>query len=147
MATKGGGGRKSKSGKLVVAAIDFGTTFSGYAFSFNHDYETDPTKVSVNTSWVAGTAGLMSLKTPTILLLDNSKKFVAFGYEAEEQYSDIAAEEKHKEYYYFRRFKMLLHKVAVSTSSNRNNSAISVIVRNRYSYNHSINRFSDTVAE
>lgn len=114
MATKGGSGRKSKCGKVVVAAIDFGTTYSGYAFSFNHDYENEPTKVAANTSWVAGTAGLMSLKTPTILLLDNSKKFVAFGYEAEEKYADLAAENLHKKYYYFRRFKMLLHKVSVS---------------------------------
>jgi hypothetical protein len=116
MATKGGkeGERKSKSGKVVVAAIDFGTTFSGYAFSFNHDYETDPTKVAANTSWVSGCAGLMSLKTPTILLLDNKKEIVAFGYEAEEQYSEIAGEGDHEKYYYYRRFKMLLHKVAVS---------------------------------
>lgn len=112
MATKGSSGRKSKSGKMVVAAIDFGTTFSGYAFSFNHDYESEPAKVSANTSWVAGSAGLMSLKTPTVLLLDNNKKFVAFGYEAEERYGELAAEEKHKKHYYFRRFKMLLHKVS-----------------------------------
>ncbi|XP_045205239.1 heat shock 70 kDa protein 12A-like [Mercenaria mercenaria] len=115
MATKTGTAkteRKSKSGKVVVAAVDFGTTFSGYAFSFSHDYEGEPTKVSANTSWVAGSAGLMSLKTPTILLLDNNKKFVAFGYEAEEKYSEIAADEEHKKYYYFRRFKMLLHKVS-----------------------------------
>ncbi|XP_053400026.1 heat shock 70 kDa protein 12A-like [Mercenaria mercenaria] len=115
MATKTGTAkteRKSKSGKVVVAAIDFGSTFSGYAFSFSHDYEVEPTKVSVNTSWVAGSAGLMSLKTPTILLLDNNKKFVAFGDEAEEKYLDIAADEEHHKYYYFRRFKMLLYKVS-----------------------------------
>jgi hypothetical protein len=30
----------------MVAAIDFGTTFSGWAFSFDHDYKSDPTKIS-----------------------------------------------------------------------------------------------------
>ncbi|XP_060574368.1 heat shock 70 kDa protein 12B-like [Ruditapes philippinarum] len=112
MATKGSHGREriSKSGKVLVAAIHFGTTFSGYAYSFNHDYEVDPTKMAANTSWVAGSAGLMSLKTPTILLLNNKKHFVAFGYEAEEQYSEKVADEDQKNYYYYRRFKLLLYK-------------------------------------
>ena len=28
-----------KRDKVLVAAIDFGTTYSGYAFSFKHDYQ------------------------------------------------------------------------------------------------------------
>jgi len=28
-----------KKDKMLVAAIDFGTTYSGYAFSFKHDYQ------------------------------------------------------------------------------------------------------------
>ena len=32
---------------LVVAAIDIGTTHSGYAFSFKHDYDKDPTQVDI----------------------------------------------------------------------------------------------------
>ena len=52
MATKGGGqvdGGKDGAtlGPFIVAAIDFGTTFSGYAFSFKHDYEKDPTQVGL----------------------------------------------------------------------------------------------------
>lgn len=39
--------------KLIVAAIDFGTTFSGYAFSFRHDFETDPYKIQAN-NWIGG---------------------------------------------------------------------------------------------
>ena len=31
--------------KLAVAAIDFGTTYSGYAYSFHSDYKKDPLKV------------------------------------------------------------------------------------------------------
>ena len=30
---------------FISAAIDFGTTFSGYAFSFKHEYEKDPCQV------------------------------------------------------------------------------------------------------
>ena len=104
--------RKSRSDKTVVAAIDFGTTYSGYAFSFRHDYETEPPKVNANPSWVAG-GNLMSLKTPTALLLDANQTFVAFGYAAEDQYGELAADEEHGEYYYFRRFKMSLHEKEV----------------------------------
>lgn len=46
--------------KLLTAAIDFGTTFSGYAFSFKYDYKRDPPKISTNQNWVAGSRGLMS---------------------------------------------------------------------------------------
>ena len=41
---------KKDSGLLdafIVAAIDFGTTYSGYAFSFKHDYDKDPTQVDI----------------------------------------------------------------------------------------------------
>jgi hypothetical protein len=47
------------STKLVVGAIDFGTTYSGYAFSFAHDYDKDPMKIQAN-HWIGG--GHMSLK-------------------------------------------------------------------------------------
>ena len=42
----GGADKSSGSiGPFISAAIDFGTTFSGYAFSFKHDYEKDPCQV------------------------------------------------------------------------------------------------------
>ena len=31
---------------IAVAAIDFGTTYSGYAYTFNADYKDDHTKVT-----------------------------------------------------------------------------------------------------
>lgn len=105
--------RKSRSNKVVVAAIDFGTTYSGYAFAFRHDFENEPPKINCNTSWVAG-GHLMSLKTPTVLLLNPNQELEAFGYEAEDQYGQLAADNEHADYYYFRRFKMHLHKTMVS---------------------------------
>ena len=36
-------------GKLLVAAIDFGTTFSGWAFLFKHEYNKDPSMVTCKT--------------------------------------------------------------------------------------------------
>jgi hypothetical protein len=94
---------------LMVAALDFGTTYSGYAFSMRSEFKTDPLKIHSNQTWNAGARALSSIKTPTCLLLDKEKKFVAFGYEAENQYADLVMDKKHDDYYFFHRFKMNLH--------------------------------------
>ena len=98
-----------KKEKILVAAIDFGTTYSGYAFSFKHDYQNDPTKVSTNQNWVAGSMQLVSLKAPTCVLFDEKKNFHSFGYEAENVYSELALDNEHHKWYFFKRFKMILH--------------------------------------
>ena len=38
-------GRPLHSDKVIVGAIDFGTTYSGYAYSQRDDFNKDPTKV------------------------------------------------------------------------------------------------------
>lgn len=98
--------------KVLVAAIDFGTTFSGYAFSFMHEHKKDPLKIST-TNWTAGSGGLVSLKTPTCVLFDQTGKFHSFGYDAEENYSNLALEDKHHDWFYFSRFKMMLYNTKV----------------------------------
>jgi hypothetical protein len=45
---------------MLVAALDFGTTYSGYAFSLKHDYKKDPLKIHANQAWNAGGRQLMS---------------------------------------------------------------------------------------
>ncbi|KAK3596867.1 hypothetical protein CHS0354_039862, partial [Potamilus streckersoni] len=97
----------SKRNYLMVAAIDFGTTYSGYAFSFKHEFDKDPLKISAN-NWTAGSRGLVSLKTPTTVLINSKKEFEAFGYEAEDKYAELAEDEDHTGWYYYRRFKMML---------------------------------------
>ncbi|WAQ98309.1 HS12B-like protein [Mya arenaria] len=107
--------KKTISYKLVVAAIDFGSTFSRYAYSMNHDFNENPSKVSTNSDWVAG-GQLISHEAPTVLLLNPDRTFKAFGYDAESQYGELAAQDAerddgklfHKEHFYFRRFKMKL---------------------------------------
>ena len=96
----------SSSGALLVAAIDFGTTYSGYAFSTKHDYKRDPTIVSSHT-WSGGQ--LLSLKTPTCVLFKSDKTFDCFGFEAEDKYMDLSMEETNNQWYFFRRFKMQLY--------------------------------------
>ncbi|XP_076081761.1 heat shock 70 kDa protein 12A-like isoform X1 [Mytilus galloprovincialis] len=94
---------------LMVAALDFGTTYSGYSFSMRDEFVKDPLKIQANPVWKAGSRQFMSMKTPTCLLLDGKREFVAFGYDAENQWADLLLDGEHEEYYYFERFKMNLH--------------------------------------
>ncbi|XP_045170338.2 heat shock 70 kDa protein 12B-like [Mercenaria mercenaria] len=95
----------STSSHLLVAAFDFGTTYSGYAFSFRND----PLKVQTNHGWNAGSEKLISLKTPTCVLLSPDRKFHSFGFKAENKYTSLAEDDEHKGWLLFRRFKMILH--------------------------------------
>jgi hypothetical protein len=104
--------------KIIVAAIDFGTTFSGYAYSLRHDFERDPLHITVNQGWNSGS--IISLKAPTTVLLKPDKTFHSFGYEAEKKYADLAENENHENWYYFRQFKMRLNRTRVSISIVRN---------------------------
>ncbi|XP_071125381.1 uncharacterized protein [Mytilus edulis] len=89
----------------VVAAIDFGTTYSGFAFSHKRKNAKIITKQWQSTS---GT-GLESFKTPTSILLDPENKFCAFGYEAEEKYDNLSSTGDHGRWHFFKHFKMELH--------------------------------------
>jgi len=90
---------------LLVAAIDFGTSFSGYAYSFKND----PLKIHTNLVWNAGSEKLLSHKTPTCILLNPSKKFDSFGFDAENKYTTLAEKDSHHDWMLFQRFKMTIH--------------------------------------
>lgn len=100
---------------VLVAAIDFGTTFSGYAFQLTTEYNPDdPTKKILSPqAFNGGAAKLVSLKTATCLLLDRNQGIDSFGFEAEEKYANLCMDGDNEEYYYFRRFKMKLHETQV----------------------------------
>lgn len=97
--------------RLQVAAIDFGTTYSGYAFSFRSDFLENPLKIHTN-KWHSSSSGssLVSMKAPSCVLFSPEKTFHSFGYEAEDHYMELSREEHHKHWYFFKRFKMLLYK-------------------------------------
>ncbi|XP_062607409.1 uncharacterized protein LOC134269204, partial [Saccostrea cucullata] len=92
---------------FLVASIHIGTTYSGYAFGMKRELTKDPTKVYCPSWHVLD--GPSSSKTSTTILLDENRRFVSFGYEAEKQYAELADENEHKDYYYFHRFKMILY--------------------------------------
>lgn len=89
----------------VVVSIDFGTSFSGFAYSFNHEDGSED--IYMNRAW-GSAQGSSTLKTPTCLLLDPEKTFVSFGYEAADKYAELE-EGEDRSFYFFDRFKMLLH--------------------------------------
>lgn len=88
---------------MIVAAIDFGTTFSGYAYS----YRQNPLDIWTH-KWNAGTC--ISQKAPTCILLNPEKQFDSFGYEAEKRFAGLPEEvDDFDQWMFFRRFKMVLH--------------------------------------
>ena len=90
------------SDKLFVVAIDFGTTYSGYAFSNIHRKDEIFTH-----NWIEGIS--QAPKTPTSILFTPWKSFQSFGYEAEEKYAALSQDGEHKDWYFFKRFKLTLY--------------------------------------
>uniref|UniRef100_A0A8C6Z7G6 Heat shock protein family A (Hsp70) member 12B n=1 Tax=Nothoprocta perdicaria TaxID=30464 RepID=A0A8C6Z7G6_NOTPE len=88
----------------VVVAIDFGTTSSGYAFSFR----SDPEAIHMMRRWEGGDPGVANQKTPTSLLLTPAGAFHSFGYTARDYYHDLDPEEA-RDWLYFEKFKMKIH--------------------------------------
>ncbi|XP_019330509.1 PREDICTED: heat shock 70 kDa protein 12B, partial [Aptenodytes forsteri] len=88
----------------VVVAIDFGTTSSGYAFSFS----SDPEAIHMMRKWEGGDPGVANQKTPTSLLLTPEGVFHSFGYTARDYYHDLDPEEA-RDWLYFEKFKMKIH--------------------------------------
>ncbi|KAK3602709.1 hypothetical protein CHS0354_017151 [Potamilus streckersoni] len=95
--------------KLLVAAIDFGTTCTGYAYSLTQDYKKDPLNIGTKQSWPGcSDAGLQA---PTSVLFTPEKAFHSFGFEAETKYKDLAFDNNQRDWYYFKHFKMILHRM------------------------------------
>ncbi|XP_077989994.1 heat shock 70 kDa protein 12A-like [Glandiceps talaboti] len=97
---------------IGLIAMDIGTSFSGYAFSFNQPCAgVDTDDIHVKRTWGERTAlSQNTTKAPTCILLNEDMDFEAFGYEAQEIYSEMQGTEKEHLYYYFDKFKMVLYK-------------------------------------
>lgn len=105
---------------LLVAAIDFGTSSSGCAFSFRHGYKEDPLDIQFIKKWMGDNdCYIVSEKRPTCVLLSPQKEFLSFGYEAEQKYSELAFDSNHYDHYFFKEFKMVLHETRVSTTASK----------------------------
>nr|XP_046257964.1 heat shock 70 kDa protein 12A isoform X3 [Scatophagus argus] len=92
---------------VVVVAIDFGTTSSGYAYAFTKESEC----IHTMRRWEGGDPGVSNQKTPTTILLTPDRKFHSFGYAARDFYHDLDPSES-KHWLYLEKFKMKLHTTA-----------------------------------
>ncbi|XP_052278254.1 heat shock 70 kDa protein 12B-like isoform X2 [Dreissena polymorpha] len=117
--------------KLVVAAIDFGTAFTGCAISYKADYQTSKEKI-ITLNWMSGNAQ-STQKTPTVLLLKPDGGFEAFGYEAENRFSELADDEdvNENEWHFFKHFKMTLHNESFQNSRPMHSKSTITDQRNR----------------
>ncbi|XP_061186757.1 heat shock 70 kDa protein 12A-like [Saccostrea echinata] len=88
--------------KTIVASIDIGTAYTGYAYSF----KTNPYDITVR-KWT--TDGIVSPKAPSSVLLTPELSFDSFGYEAEKKFSDLFVEKDHKDWHFVQGFKMALN--------------------------------------
>ncbi|XP_033731576.1 heat shock 70 kDa protein 12B-like, partial [Pecten maximus] len=92
---------------VMVAAIDFGTTFSGFAFCTKswYNYHGGP-RIHIH-PWPAQTT--MTGKAPTCVLLDSDQNFISFGYEANTQFVEGKYDSEYC--YFFKHFKMKLYEM------------------------------------
>ena len=96
-----------------VAAIDFGTTFSGYAFSFPSEKE----NIHVKDDWGTHAGIERAFKAPTCVLTTDSGNcgaFLSFGYEAYQMYRRRKPKEAQNHCFYTN-YKMHLHKTSVGS--------------------------------
>uniref|UniRef100_A0A087X6I9 Heat shock protein family A (Hsp70) member 12A.2 n=1 Tax=Poecilia formosa TaxID=48698 RepID=A0A087X6I9_POEFO len=82
-----------------IIAIDFGTTYSGYAFN---------KEIEPRLKYWGVEVGLETPKAPTCILFDGQEQFTSFGYKAKESYISKKSE-KAKEMFFFDCFKMSLY--------------------------------------
>lgn len=92
----------------VIVAIDFGTTYSGYAYT----YLKDSSSIHLMKRWTGTEPGFTNLKIPTTVLFTPSGDFHSFGYQAVEYYHDLEPEVA-KEWHFFEKFKMNLYNCPV----------------------------------
>ncbi|XP_045203903.2 heat shock 70 kDa protein 12B-like isoform X2 [Mercenaria mercenaria] len=94
--------------KIIFAAIDLGTSFSGWAFALRTDPDTMP-NIFVK-SWYSAYTAHATGKTPTcVLIKPDGESLEAFGYDAETKYNELVSKRLHDTYFYFKNFKTGLY--------------------------------------
>ena len=90
----------------MVCAIDFGTTFTGYALSFKSEYDADPHRMHCS-RW-SSSQGSRD-KAPTAVLFNANMELQEFGFAALEEYTSMDNMARKKSLL-FKHFKMELYK-------------------------------------
>lgn len=93
-----------------IIAIDFGTAYSGYAFSLTTTQE----EIEPHLKYWGQQFARRTPKTPTCILFDVDEEFLKFGYEAQMAYVEMRGAEAMNTFF-FECFKMSLYgKVCVA---------------------------------
>lgn len=90
----------------IVVGIDFGTSYSAYAYSYA--YEKD--KIFINSDWPSGS---QAYKEMTAILFNEDEEFVAFGEDAVEKFNSLTEDGEENSCYFFNIFKMALYQEEV----------------------------------
>ncbi|XP_061164938.1 heat shock 70 kDa protein 12A-like [Saccostrea echinata] len=98
-----------------VVAIDFGTTYSGFAIAKNYP----GAQIECN-RWPIISEGRDWHKTPTCILFNEKLEFDSFGYKSEDKYADLQSRDEHENWYFFKCFKMKLKKEEEKLLKERN---------------------------
>lgn len=93
--------------EFIYIAIDFGTSFSGYAFSLRSN---TPDEGKINLPFWGKGQSQKTNKTPTCILFDEAENFMKFGYDALTTYTRLMKQDQAKTHYLFEHFKMELYK-------------------------------------
>ncbi|XP_029936731.1 heat shock 70 kDa protein 12A-like [Myripristis murdjan] len=131
-----------------IISIDFGTAYSGYAYSLTpRQAETDP----IVKPW-GKEHGFETPKTPTCILFNEDEEFFKFGYDAKMAYTKMSNQEA-KKYYLFENFKMSLYgkklnrNLTIEATNGKSMSAMKVITETlRYLKEHALNTVNDNTA-
>lgn len=94
----------------VIAALDIGTTHSGYAYTFCSQQDLKDIKFSY---WIFREGPFISIKTSTCILLNKMREFECFGYEAEEKYAELCVKGHQDDFYFIKHFTSELYKYKV----------------------------------
>ncbi|XP_052233296.1 heat shock 70 kDa protein 12B-like [Dreissena polymorpha] len=89
----------------MVAALDVGTAYSGYAYAYRKEMDEGMDNVIVNNPWSSADKSTTTYKTPTQLLLNEKREFEAFGYEAQKRYAELHQQGRHERCFYFKKFR------------------------------------------
>lgn len=93
-----------KMGDSYIIAVDFGTAYSGYAFSITARGK--PVDPQLN-HW-GREVGKETPKAPTCILFNEHEEFLKFGYDAQMTYVAMCGDEARK-HFFFNCFKMSLY--------------------------------------
>ncbi|XP_035994603.1 heat shock 70 kDa protein 12A-like [Fundulus heteroclitus] len=91
-------------GDSFIIAIDFGTTYSGYAFSITDSIK----EIEPHVKYWGDEVGLETVKTPTCILFDENEQFISFGYPAKDSYI-LKKSKEARQMFFFDCFKMSLY--------------------------------------